>query len=164
MGQFVMTIAKEAVDIILAPVVTSQYYKYSGALAKLGVTLLHTDYIGYFEADVIAARKYPGTVPTFAFRFCFPKEVWILVFVSIVCLSLISSFDNKLVFNNKKLLKYFYNYLIYLLWESMEKSLINSSYRSAQHLLIVWLLSAFCFVDSIHGISHGFHDKSCTYG
>ena len=145
MAEFVMTIAKEAVDIILAPMVIAQYYKYSSALANFGVTLLRTDYVGYFEADVVAARKYPGSAPIFAFKYCFPKEVWILVFVSMVCLSLISSFDNKLVFNYKKLLKYFYNYLNYLLWESMEKSLINSSFRQ---ILIVWLLSA--FVLSIH--------------
>ena len=107
MAKFIMTIAKEAVDIILTPVVSSQYFKYSHVLAKLGVTISHTDYIGYFEADVIAARKYPGTLPMFAFRYCFPNEVWTLVFVSIFCLSLITSFDHKLVFDCKKFLKHF---------------------------------------------------------
>ena len=140
MSDFLSTIVTESVDIVLVPVVTSQYFIYSTMLANFGAYYGHSDCIGYMEEDVIAARKYPGSLPMFQFIYCFQKEVWTLIIVSILILSLILSFDRSCVLNLGMIPSIIFNLSISLVNCSIENLVIISC---SKQLIIVWLLSAF---------------------
>ena len=134
-----LNIADEGMDVVLAPIVSTQYLKYSSTLKALSVEITYTDCIDYFEADVIVAIKSRGTIPMFAYVFCFPIEVWALILLSLIVLSLISSIDHKLVLNYKKISKHFRNYFVLLLSKPLERLVFQST---SKQILIVWLFSA----------------------
>ena len=130
----------EPIDFVIAPIVATQFFKYSSGMKMFDIIIQHTDCLGYFEADVIAAIKYPGTVPLFAYVYCFPKEVWLLIVFSIVVLSLISSIDCKNRKYLKNIIKYLFNYSIALFSQSMENVVLLATPKA---VLSVWLLTAF---------------------
>ena len=138
-----MVITVESVDLLLAPVVSAQYFIYSSALAEIGKTKA-TNCIGYFEADVIATRKYPGSVPIFAFTLCYPKEVWILITISIIVLSFISSIDYEFDINIKIMLKYCFNYSVSLFKHPLERLITKST---PKQIIIFWLFSTFVLIN-----------------
>ena len=123
----------------LAPLVTSQYFQYSTGLKMLGYNLSHTQFIGYFEADVIASIEYPGKIPMFAYLSCFSKEVWILIIASLVVLSLVSSIDRKSFHLSSNIFEICYNFKILLISKSIQKSIIN---RISTIILSIWIISA----------------------
>ena len=123
----------------LAPLVTSQYFQYSTGLKMLGYNLSHTQFIGYFEADVIASIEYPGKIPMFAYLSCFSKEVWILIIASLVVLSLVSSIDRKSFHLSSNIFEICYNFKILLISKAMKKSMIE---KTSGLILSIWIISA----------------------
>ena len=132
--------ATEKLDIIVAPSVVSQYLVYKEFNERVfNFNITYSDFIGYFEADVIAAMEYPGKIPMFAYFSCFEKEVWLLIIASIVVLSLISSIDGKTFDLNSNIFDIFSNFMVLLISKAMKKSIIK---KTSGLILSVWVLSA----------------------
>ena len=138
--EIIETTIVENVDIFLTSALISTFFTYKSQLGMLGYNVGHSSFIGYSKGEVIAARKYPGSLPLFGYISCFPFNIWVCIITSIMLISLISSIDNKLIVNFNKILRHCFNYSVLLLSKSIEKSIITST---SKQILIVWLFSAF---------------------
>ena len=132
------TALADGVNFLLAPA-TAPNILYLYTMKDFGFDLRPTICVGYLEADVIAAREYPGTIPMFAYLSCFSKDVWLLIIASIAILSMISSIDKKTFEIRSNIFKIFYNFMFLLISKEMQKSIIDGILSP---ILCVWLLSA----------------------
>ena len=126
-------------DIILAPVSTSQFLLYNSRFDFFGIDYVISNSIGFLDISSILSKMKVQTRPLFQSFRCFDHNIWSFILISIILISLLSSFKN---FNITIFVKNVWKYSINLLGKSTTK--IN---KTQGYLLInlkaTWLLSAF---------------------
>ena len=123
-------------DIQLYPFIASQYLQYSKQNSKIGFGYHYSKCIDFLEVAQIAARYYPGTLPLVTYFRCFPIEVWALIWISIIVLSLISTQQTlKLI----DFYEFLWNYSNILFNKTFQKFITHLKYK---YFVGIWLLSA----------------------
>ena len=151
----VIEFLEERSDIILGSGMVSQYLVYKEWMKILGFDMVLSKPVGFYEMNTIAAKVSLGLIPMFAYFKCFSLNVWILLFVSMLSLALVSKLST-----NKTRLKsfrfYFWNYSTLLLSKSMNDSIV----KSVPYLILsIWLISS--LFTSIQFMAH-FYDFMVT--
>ena len=134
----VSTAVSDGADIIASPTMASQFLKYKRLMQSIfQYNLGRTDILGYFQADVILAVEFPGKSPRFAYIYCFPLEVWLLIAISIVVLALVTYYSGT---NEKTSVgKIVFYFSIVLLSKSIEKAVLLAIPKA---VLSIWFLMA----------------------
>ena len=143
-------IGKEAY-VILEPLTYGQIMTYKPTLEDVGgIYLTPSKYLGSFATTTIAAKTKLGSEPILELFKCFTPTVWTFILVSLLILSLISSFKS----NFQTVMTYFWNYSILLLSQAMDStemkgySLIITSFWFISALLITIQFTVF-FIDAM---------------
>ena len=124
-------------DILLLPTTASLYIKLSDRLSQFKIKFKHSGCVDFFEMATIAARTYPGALPKFTYFRCFSVEVWVLIAISIIVLSLISTQQTlKLI----DFYEFLWNYSTILFTKSFQKFI---THLKCKYFLEIWLISAF---------------------
>ena len=123
-------IYRKGTDILLAPILPTQFKKYNSMLNPLGISFQITNYIDFLETNNLVAKTWMGAIPLFTYIHIFPPIIWISITNSILVLSVISSLQmsNKFTINHMTC-EYICNYWILLFSKSMQRFLLKPKLR-----------------------------------
>ena len=79
----------EGYEFIWAPAKISQYLSYGKIMGTFGIKVTYSRIIGMLSPNTIITKILPGTAPEFVYFRCFSTLTWILIFVSILLMSII---------------------------------------------------------------------------
>ena len=138
-------------DILLSPCITSQFFKYRENLKWFNVDFAISNYIDFTETSILSKNRLKSR-PLFQCFRCFDTNIWALILISILLLSLLSSFRNMSVHT---LYENVWNYSITLLRIDIQ-NFINISIKKSNVTIYAWLIPAL-FLNTIF-VSYFFDD------
>ena len=139
LDDLILKVVTKTPDILLSPCTTSQFLVYHSQLKSLGVNVDRSSYIDFFEMSSILSLNRLESRPLFQCFRCFDTNIWALILISILTLSLLSSLRN-MSFNN--LYENVWNYSISLLGINFQ-NFMNMSIKNSKVIIYAWLIPAF---------------------
>ena len=125
-------------DILMSPCTTSQFFIYQERLKWFGVNVGSSSYIDFFEMSSILSKNRMESQTLFQFFRCFDTNIWALILISILTLSLLSSLGD-ISFNT--LYENVWNYSISLLKINFQ-NFMKISIKKSKINIASWLISA----------------------
>ena len=120
---------------------SAKFYYYQEMVSNLGVEIKHTITIDYKEMANIAYLKLPGSQPVFTFFECIEANVYLLMGLMTILVTLLISRNN---FNMLTFFNYLWNILTIFLSKMISKDLDMKS-RLSKVIMGAWLFLEFYF-------------------
>ena len=102
----------EPFDIVLSPTTTSQFIVHTSYLNNYGINITRSNYIDFLDMSSILSTNRLALRPLLQCFRCFDSNIWTLILLSIVLVSLTSSLRQQ---SFRSLYEYMWNYSITLL-------------------------------------------------
>ena len=131
----------EPFDIVLSPTTTSQYIVHTSYLNNYGINITRSNYIDFLDMSSILSTNRLALRPLLQCFRCFDSNIWTLILLSIVLVSLISSLRQQ---SFCSLYEYMWNYSITLLKVNFQ-TFIKSSFKKCKLIIGTWLLLSVFF-------------------
>ena len=119
------SIIKDGADILLVPLLTSQFLRYFTSLTPLGLSFRHTECIDFMDINSIAAKTWMGAIPLFTYVYTFSFGTWLSILNFILIYSVISSYKVFKQFNSVYICKFIWNYWTIMFSNSIQKFLLK---------------------------------------
>ena len=129
-------------NILLALVTNSLYLFYREPLKQRGIEISPSNFIGFLEMSSILSKIKVESRPLFQCFRCFDHNIWTLILISIISISILSSLRQKPF---KSIYEYFWNYSISFFGISFQ-NFINVSGINLSLMICAWILSAFILI------------------
>jgi len=128
-------IYREGTDILLAPLLPTQFMRYNSMLNPLGISFNLTNYIDFLETNNIVAKTWRGAIPLFTYIHTFSLVTWMFIILCILIISFIST--HKISKNFNIITVFIWHYFTLMFSKSIQSFLLNQKLRL---LLGIWLI------------------------